>query len=172
MRQKHQRFSSDELILIRKLTDEGKSLKYLSNLLSVGKSAIYYQVRKFKPRIKKDFIVNLNNFQIGELIGAFAGDGNYFHGHYNKHFPKRSTHHRIRYFLTFSKEIEYANYLVKLLHSLNLNPNINERDKSVLIITVNSKEYITFIKNYLIWEEDKTFTIRLKMMFHNTRMNF
>ncbi len=162
MRLKHQRLSSEELLLIRKLTDEGKSLNYLSNLIKVGKPTIYYQVRKFKPRIKKDFIVNLTDFQIGELIGAFAGDGNYSHKGYDRNYPRKSIQHRIRYFLTFSKEREYANYLKGLLANLNLNPYIVERDKSVLIVTVGSKEFINFIKEYLVWESDKTYTIRLK----------
>ena len=162
MRLKHQRLSSEELILIRKLTNEGKSLNYLSNLIGVGKPTIYYQVRKFKPRIKKDFIVNLNDFQIGELIGAFAGDGNYYHEKENKNYLNRGSHYRVRYFLTFSKERDYANYIKGLLNNLNLNSHIIERDKSVLIVTVNSKEFINFIKEYLDWKSDKTFTIKLK----------
>ena len=154
MRNKNERLSSEDLLTIRQLTNEGKSLNYLSKLMNLGKPTIYYQVRKFKPRIKKDFIVNLKDFQIGELMGAFAGDGNYYHDKVGKH--------RIRYFLTFSKERDYANYLTNLLRQLNLNPHIIERDNSVLIVTINSKEYIEFIRTYLTWEEDKTFTIRLK----------
>jgi len=162
MRLKNQRLSSEELLLIRKLTEEGKSLNHLSSLLKVGKPTIYYPVRKFKPRIKKDFIVNLEDFQIGELIGAFAGDGNYYHKNYNPDLPKGDVKHKVRYFLTYSREKDYAEYLKNLLIKLNLNPNIINRDDSVLIVTVNSKEYINFIKEYLAWEDDKTFTIRLK----------
>lgn len=162
MRLKHQRLYHEEIILIRKLTNEGKSLNYLSDLLGVGKTTIYYQVRKFKPRIKKDFIVKLNDFQIGELIGAFAGDGNYSHKKYDKNYPKKSYQHRIRYSLTFSKERDYADYLKNLLSKLNLNPYVVERDNSVLIVTVGSKELINFIKEYLTWESDKTYTIKLK----------
>jgi hypothetical protein len=162
MKQKYERFSTEDLKLIRKLTDEGKSLKYLSDLFNVRKNSIYYQVRKFKPRIKKDFVANLSDFQIGELIGAFAGDGNYYHQPYNKDFPHRSTHHRIRYSLTYSKEKDYAEYLKNLLFKTNLNPHIINRNNSDLILTVNSKEYINFIKTYLIWDKDKTLTIKLK----------
>lgn len=118
MRIKNQRLTKDEILTIKKLTYEGKSLNYLSKLLDLDKTTIYYQVRKFKPRIKKDFVVNLNDFQIGELIGAFAGDGNYSHKEYDKNFPKRSSHHKIRYSLTFSKEKEYADYLKRLLENV------------------------------------------------------
>ncbi|MEK6928210.1 MAG: LAGLIDADG family homing endonuclease [Nanoarchaeota archaeon] len=161
MRQKNQRLSKEEIETITRLTKEGKSLNYLSKLLNLNKPTIYYQVRKFKPRIKKEFKVNLNDFQIGELIGAFAGDGNYYHRDYHKDFPSNSCSYLVRYFLTFPKERDYANYLFTLLKSLNLNPNLNERKPSVFVVSVKSKEYISFIKKYLIWEKDKTFTIRL-----------
>ncbi|MEK6910331.1 MAG: hypothetical protein AABW82_01005 [Nanoarchaeota archaeon] len=161
MRIKNERLSSDDLQLIRRLTDEGKSLNYLSKLMNLGKPTIYYQVRKFKPRIKKDFIVNLNDFQIGELIGAFAGDGNYYHNSYDPKFPKKTNQHRVRYFLTYAKEADYAEYLKNLLIKLNLNPCIME-NKSVFIVNISSKEYIEFIKSYLIWEKGKTFSIRLR----------
>ncbi|MEK6855922.1 MAG: LAGLIDADG family homing endonuclease [Nanoarchaeota archaeon] len=161
MRNKNQRLSKEEIEIIRKLTEEGKSLNYLSKLLNINKPTIYYQVRKFKPRIKKEFIVNLSDFQIGELIGAFAGDGNYYHQNYNKNFPNREIPYRITYYLTFPKERDYAYYLQALLKNLNLNPYLIERP-SVFALVVKSKEFINFIKNYLIWEKDKTFTIRLK----------
>ncbi|NCO11018.1 hypothetical protein CO038_04220 [Candidatus Pacearchaeota archaeon CG_4_9_14_0_2_um_filter_39_13] len=172
MVQKNRRFSTEEILLIKRLTDEGKSLNYLSRLFSVGKSTLYYQIRKFKPRIKKEFLVRLSDFHIGELIGAFAGDGNYSHQRYDRRFPSRPTHHRIRYFLTFSKEREYAEYLKNLLAKLNLNPYIMNRNESVLILTVNSKEYIDFIKTYLTWDKDKTFSIRLKKNISEYSDNF
>ena len=152
MRYKNQRLSSEDLLLIRKLTDEGKSLNYLSKLMDLGKPTIYYQVRKFKPRIKKDFVVNLKDFQIGELIGAFAGDGNYHHKKYDKLNPKKSCSHRISYFLSFSREQDYAQHINNLLMQLNLNPNIINRDQSVSIVIVKSLEYVNFIKNYLNWD--------------------
>ena len=161
MRLKNQRLSSEDLLLIRKLTDEGKSLNFISKEMGLLKTTIYYQVRKFKPRIKKEFIVNLNDFQIGELMGAFAGDGSYFHRRYDNSFPKRSSHYRIAYFLTYSKEIEYAMYIKELLKSLNLNP-FSYKHQGTMAVAVNSKEYAEFIKNYLIWEKNKTLSIMLR----------
>ena len=160
MRLKNQRFSSEELLLIRKLTDEGKSLNYLSQLMKVGKPTVCYQVRKFKPRIKKEFTVNLDDFQIGELIGAFAGDGSYSHRKYDNKFPQKSSHYKINYFLTLSKEVGYASYLRDLLVSLNLNPFFSYSSKGGISIGVNSKEYFEFIINFLIWDDNKTLTVR------------
>ncbi len=162
VRYKNQRLSSQDLLLIRKLTDEGKSLNYLSGLIGAGKPTIYYQVRKFKPRIKKDFIVNLNDFQIGELIGAFAGDGNYYHRKYDYKINK-SSHYKIRYRLSSLTDIHYANYLIRLLKKLGLNPYIiKKKNGNCIELTVNSKSYIEFIQKFLIWEKDKTYSIRLK----------
>ncbi len=172
MRNRHQRFSSEDVIKIRKLTDEGKSLNYLSKIMGSGKSAIYYQVRKFKPRMKKEIIVNLTEFQIGELIGAFAGDGNYFHEKYDSLHHKKGGRHRIRYSLTFSKERDYAEYLASLLTKLNLNPQIYGSGDSVLILVVNSKEYINFIREYLAWGDDKTYTLGLKKDISEYSDNF
>ena len=158
MRVKNQRLSQEELILIRRLTNEGKSLNYLSNLIGVGKPTIYYQVRKFKPRIKKDFVVNLNDFQIGELIGAFAGDGTYYHSK-----SDRRSHHKIRYCLSSLTDIPYAKHLMQLLKGMGLNPYIiKKKDGNSIELTINSKSFIEFIKEYLKWDNDKTFSVRLR----------
>lgn len=157
----HQRLTPENLLLIRKLTDEGESLSYISKQMNVSKTTIYYQVRKFKPRIKKDFIVELNDFQIGELIGAFTGDGNYFHKDYNKYSKNRSSNYRVTYFLTYKKELEYARYIKELLTSMNLNP-FSYQHEGAIGISVNSKDYIEFIKKFLIWEKNKTLSICLR----------
>lgn len=163
MRLKNQRFSSEELFLIRKLTDDGKSLAHLSQLLCVGKPTIYYQVRKFKPRIKKDFIVNLEEFQIGELIGAFAGDGSYVCCLNDKKDMNRGRQHRIRYHISLRDEYPYAEYLASMLKQINLNPHLfNSEKRGVVDVQVSSVEFISFIKEYLIWERDKTLTVRLR----------
>lgn len=157
---KFKRLSEDDKTLIKKLTNEGKSLRDISKVTGLGITTIYYQVRKFKPKLKKDFVVKLNDFQIGELIGAFAGDGSYSHKKYDRRFPQKSSHYKINYYLTYPKEIQYASYLKNLLNSLNLNP-FNYIREGTIMVGVNSKEYYYFIKRYLIWEQDKTVTIRL-----------
>lgn len=167
MRNKNQRLSSKELVLIRTLTNEGRSLNYLSKLIGVGKPTIYYQVRKFKPRIRKDFLINLNDFQIGELIGAFAGDGTYFHKEYN---PKigGDSHYKIRYCLSSLTDIPYSKYLLKLLRKLGLNPYIiKKKNGNGIELTINSKSLIEFIQKFLIWDKDKTFSIRLRESIEN-----
>lgn len=153
-RNKYARLNSEEKENIKKMTLEGKSLRDIVRETGFGITTIYYQVRKFKPKQQKDFIVNLQDKEIGELIGAFAGDGNYHYEKYN---------YRVRYCLSLITDKDYANYLRDLLRKFNLNPYIITRKKDNSInLTIKSKAYINFIQKFLIWEKDKTFTIRLK----------
>jgi len=160
-RNKYQRLSEEEKELIRKMTLEGKSLRQISSLINLGITTIYYNVRKFKPKQRKKFVCNLNDFQIGELVGAFAGDGNFYHS-----IKGRCSKYTIRYFLSYEDDMFYAQYLTNLLKNMNLNANMFPRKQgekwSVIIINVYSKEFYNLIKNYLIWEGKKGHTVRLK----------
>jgi hypothetical protein len=64
-RNKYQRLSKEEKEVIKKMTLDGKSLRELSRLMRLGITTIYYQVRKFKPKQRKEFIVNLSEKEIG-----------------------------------------------------------------------------------------------------------
>lgn len=161
-RKKYQRLSSEYLEVIKKLTKRGESLNHIAKITGLGKTTIYYQTRKFKPKLKKDFIVQLNNFQIGELIGAFAGDGSYYHKKRNPPL-KSSYHHRVRFHLSFKSDKKYGKYLFRLLKGCNLNPfYIIKPESGRLDLSISSKEFIEFIKNFIIWDDNKTYSIRLK----------
>lgn len=164
LRKKNQRLSSEEILLIRNLTLEGKSLNYLSNLIGVDKTTIYYQVRKFKSRIKKEFNpTGLTDYQIGELIGAFAGDGSYTYLLNDKNDVRKGAQHRIRYHLSLKDDYLYALYLRDLLIKLNLNPHLYKRESNGTIdVAISSRLFIDLIREYLIWEGKKTYSVRLK----------
>lgn len=163
MRIKNQRFSSQEILLIKNLTENGQSLNHISRVLNVGKPTIYYQVRKFKPRLRKDFIVNINEFQIGELIGAFAGDGSYVYRLRDKQDLKKGGQYIIRYHLSMKDDLQYAEYLKNILIQMNLNPHLYKRESNgTLELTLSSKSFILFIKKYLIWDGKKTYSVCLK----------
>lgn len=158
------RLSEEDKDHLKRLTLEGKSLNTISKLTGLGKTTIYYQVRKFKPRQWCKMEINLSEFEIGELVGAFAGDGNYYHKKYDPS-PEgnKDSRYRIRYFLSLNSEQDYALYLIALLKRLNLNPGKYIREKEgTICINLNSKDFSLFIKKYLRWEEDKTFSIRLR----------
>lgn len=150
----YSRLSLEEKEEIKRLTLSGKSLRDISKIMNFAITTIYYHVRKFKPKLQKDFVLNLPDEKIGELIGAFAGDGSFYFSSYN---------YKIRYALCASKDQNYALYLIELLKRLNLNPFlIKKKDEDCINILINSKAYIEFIKNFLIWNEDKTLSVKLK----------
>jgi hypothetical protein len=162
-RKSNQRLSQKERLIIKKLTHNGKSLRYISKLLNLGITTIYYQVRKFKSKQRKNFIVNLSEKEIGELMGAFAGDGSYYYSINDKKDKTRGGQYKIRYHLSLKTDIPYAEYLRNLLIKLNLNPHLFVReDNHTIDVAVSSLHYLNFIKEYLKWEEDKTFSIKLK----------
>ena len=130
--------------------------------MGLGITTIYYQVRKFKPKMHKDFNVGeLTDFEIGELMGAFAGDGSFYHKKYDS-IKNNDSRYRTRYHLSLVTDINYLNYLSDLLKKMNLNPIISHREEdNSIVLNINSKDFYKLIREYLTWEEDKTFTIRL-----------
>ncbi len=157
-RNKYQRLPEEMKEFLKRLTLDGKSLNEISKITGLGKTTIYYQTKKLKVRQRKNFIIKLDDKQTGELIGAFAGDGSYYHNS-----NKKLYHHKVRYHFCLSKDLDYAKYIKQLLQKLNLNPfMIPIPAQNELNILVNSKDYIKFIKNFLEWEDNRTLSIRLK----------
>jgi len=155
-RKKHQRLSKEEKENIRKMTLDGKSLNQIVSLTGLGKTTVYYNVKDLKPRQWRELIINLPEEKIGELMGAFAGDGSYYH-------PKNGSSHKIRFSLSISKDMAYAKYLIDLLKKLNLNPFLYKKEKeNGLDIIVNSKKFINFIFLFLEWKGKRTYSIMLK----------
>ena len=153
-RNKYQRLSKEEKEFIKQKTLEGKSLRKLAKLMNLGITTIYYHVRKFKPKQTKEFLINLPEEKIGEIMGAFAGDGSYYYW---------VGHHTIRFSLSISRDMQYAKYLMDLLRQLNLNPFLFKKEKeNAMDIAVHSKSFIEFIRKFLVWEGKKSPSIRLK----------
>lgn len=158
-RNKYQRLSKEEKESIKNMTLEGKSLNKIAMLTGFEKTTIYYNVKDLKPRQWRKLMVNLPDEKIGELMGAFAGDGSYYHPGYLKGNCK----HNIRYSLCLSRDMEYAKYLIELLKKLNLNPFLFKKPKeNAMDISLNSKEYYIYIKQFLEWDEVRSHSIRLK----------
>ena len=78
-RKLNQRLSKEDKLTIKELTNKGRSLRDISKIMNLGITTIYYQVRKFKPRQRKNFVINISEEEIGELTGAFAGDGSSYY---------------------------------------------------------------------------------------------
>ncbi len=62
------------------LYKEGNSLKKLSKDLGIGESSLYYHIRKTYGRVYPEIKFNpTKQSELGEIIGAFVGDGNFFY---------------------------------------------------------------------------------------------
>ncbi len=128
-------------------------------------------------RVKQIKIPN-SHFLIGQIIGAFAGDGCYSKGK-----TKRGIKHFIRFCLSYEKDVDYKNYLFLIFQKMNLNPRVHikkYRDKlSAFEIRICSIKFIEFIKNYLYWDDTigsiqrfknskkKTYSVHLKYPLEN-----
>jgi len=173
IKKKFQRLSNNDKELIKQKTLLGESLNKISKSMQLNKNTVYYNVRKFKPRVNREILIhNLSDTQVGELIGAFAGDGSYYHQNYSP-IKKNSTQHRIRYHLSFRDDWNYTRYLFSLLKKINLNPFlIKDEANGRLDISLSSKQFIEFIKCYLIWNDKKTLSICLKKELGDYGENF
>jgi len=160
-RNKYSRLIIDEKEKIKELTLGGKSLRQISRIMNLGITTIYYHVRKLKGKQRKNFKCELSDFEIGELVGAFAGDGSFYHDTYG-----RSSHYSVSYYLSYKDDQDYAKYLTVLLKKMSLNPMIffskHKGELSKITLRVSSKDFYNLIKNYLVWEGKKTYSVRLK----------
>ncbi|MBU1199659.1 MAG: hypothetical protein KKF46_01320 [Nanoarchaeota archaeon] len=147
---------------IRNLKSQGKSLREICTLTRIPLSTLQYQLSKGESRKReKNIRIPKDDFVIGELIGAFAGDGNYY---LDKN--GRSYKYHIRFFLSYRDDTQYKLYLMRILKKFNLNPRVfivkYKGKPSVFVIRVTSKKLVEFIREYLSWKSTKGRTVHLK----------
>ena len=143
------------------LIKKGVSLNKIQKKTGINKSTLYLYYKKIKGRKFKKVSIDLENQEaIGEFIGVFAGDGNFFYG--------KNYHYRIR-ISTGILEKEYMVFLKKFLTDLfSKKPRVYKDDKNnVYIIDYYSKDIYLLIKKYLIWNENKTKSVKLKKIDKN-----
>lgn len=144
---------------IRDKTTNGESLNKISEELGIGKTTVYYYFRKIKGKTIKPISLNFNSLdEMGEILGIFAGDG---HFQLDKNYT-----YTIRIYLGFD-EMEYANDLVGLFSKCFGKKPMMRREHSVIILTYTSKDIYKFLKEYLQWGSNKTYSIRLKNLNHD-----
>ena len=157
-----QRLSKDQIKLLKTLSNKGLSLRKIQKRTKIPLSTIQYRLNKNKGlKREKQIKIPSSDFIKGELVGSFAGDGNYY---YDK--TGRCSKHRIRYSLSYQKDREYANHLVSILKSMGLNVHnyikMYKGNPSELELRVHSINFIKFIKEYIVWEGRKSYSVQLK----------
>lgn len=146
------------LNMIRK----GISLNKISKSTGLGKSTLYFHYKKIKGRKIQLIKINFDKQEeLGEFIGIFSGDGSFY---------KRveGCQYIIRIYIGYYEK-HYADYLEeKLFEWFGKRPKIYTTyyngNPSMIVLYYSSKRMYTFIKDYLIWEGKKTYTIRLKKL--------
>jgi len=149
------KISSEAITMIK----EGKSLNQIIKSTSFNKSSLYYHYKKLNGKKFKHVTINEKDKEkIGEFLGIFAGDGNFY-------FSKKLYKYSIRIY-TGLYEKQYADYINNFLKELfKKEPQryVN-KDNNVITTCYYSKDIYELIKKYLIWEDNKTKTIRLKVI--------
>ncbi len=145
------------------LINQGLSINRISKKLGgISKGTIYYHYKKIKGRKIKRVRIKRDDLLIGEFIGLFAGDGNFF--------KTKQYHYRIRIFCN-AKDVGFVSQIEEMFQELfSKSPFhfINKRG-DVVIICYSSKKIYELIKQYLYWDEDnkKTYTVCLNCTEHS-----
>jgi len=136
------------------------SINKISKELNLAKSTIYYHYNKIKGKKFKEIEFNFNQKELGEFLGIFAGDGNFFH--------TSEEGYRIRFFVGYYEK-DYSKNLKKLFFKIfNKNP-WTWNNKSVIILQYKSKTLYNLLKKYLSWNGKKTYSINLTNLNHSKR---
>jgi len=153
------RLTNEQKISIRKMALDGYSIRKIKDELNKSKTTIYYHTRKILGRKIKQIKIENDLNAIGEFMGVFAGDGSFC--------KSKLYHYRIILFLS-AKEENYMISLSNMLYSLfNKKPNVYFRkDHNYFEIIYNSKKLYNFIREFLVWDGKKVYSIRLKKINH------
>lgn len=137
----------------------GISLNKIKESTGIGKSTLYYHYKKIKGKKFIDVKIKESNLdKLGEFLGIFTGDGGFY-------FDKKRCKYIIRIYLGLY-EVGYRKYLNKFLTNFfEKQPRIYGRmSNGVEITEYYSKDIYQLLRKHLVWENNKTKTIRLKSL--------
>lgn len=141
------------------------SIPKISKELNIAKSTIYYHYKKIKGRKYKKTKIPEDDKIIGEFMGIFAGDGNFF-------FDKNKYQYRISIFLHAIDDKIYAEYIKELVKS-NFNKKMQEyKRENLLTLRIYSKGIYNMIKENLNLFPAKTYNICIKKPLNKMSKEF
>jgi hypothetical protein len=146
------RFSDSELRKIKKLVENGASLREINVQMGRNKSSVQYQVAKLKGKKRRGgefHIEKLSDLELGWLIGCYAGDD-------SRYFRKKTYSYEVKFALN---EKEYP--IVELVETLLSKCGVNSwrcLDKRRVYVKCLSKKLFDFVEKYLQWEGTKKST--------------
>ena len=162
---KTRRLCRVEKAKIVKMAMSGCSLTEISKASKLKKTTVYYWVRKTLGKRIRDIIVNERDMEtVGEIIGAFAGDGS---ANVDKNYQ-----YVIRFSLS-KNERKYAQRIISLLKSVyGVKPWICK--SHVITLKTERKKILQHLENYLQWDKNqrRTYTTQLKKKIDELDRNF
>ena len=151
---------------IIKQINEGNSINKISKSLDLRKSTIYHYYKKIKGRKFKLVKIPTDDKIIGEFLGVFAGDGNFF-------FEKNIGHYSITIYLHAIDDKEYGFYLKRLIEeNFNKKVRIYFKKRNELKLAFYSKDIYKLIDEYLTISGNKTLNVSLKKPISSLTQGF
>lgn len=144
---------------ILNMIKEGLSLNKIKRLTGINKSTLYYHYKKINGKKFSGVGIEESDLnRLGEFLGIFAGDGNFY-------FDKKLYKYTVRIYLGLY-ETGYRKYLNKFLTDFfKKQPRVYERmSHGVEVSEYYSRDIYRLLRKYLAWEDNKTKTIRLKSL--------
>ena len=132
------RLTKNQIGQIIKMTEDGKSLNYISGELKIKKTTVYYHFLKIRGRTNiKPTLKFSNDKELGEIIGIFTGDGSL------SYIPKRYGY-QVR--VHFGKvNIDYMWYVKSLFEKcFGKKFLVKNSGKNGVIIETMSKDIFNF----------------------------
>jgi len=151
------RFTEDELHEIRRLVEDGTSLRVIASKLARNKSAVQYHAAKLRPRIprgKELLVERLTDKERGWLVGCYAGDG-------SRYFRKEAYSYEVKFALN---ENEYP--IVERVEAYLLKCGMKTRrsiDRTRVYVRCQSKKLFESVEKWLSWHgKKKSKSVRLR----------
>ena len=119
----------------------------INNLLSL--------ITKIKGRkIKQIEFRNIPDDEIGEIIGAFAGDGNFY--------KDKNYHYTVQFLFGYCSEAYARSFEQLLINSFDKKPLRCRAGAGEFALRYYSKKLYLWIRERLDWEGKKTYSVRLR----------
>lgn len=157
------RLTQKEIKKITEMAKENRSLNEISNILNIKKTTAYYWfVKAVGKKINPVEIDRSDEFAIGQFMGAFSGDGNFY-------FDRKSYHYRIS-FVTSLYEKMYAAELQNLIRQIFGKESAMYELENKILLVVYGKDILELIKEHLRWHGKKGSSVRLRhnLSFYST----
>src|SRR3989344_6358277 len=158
------RLTDSQIIAMKKLIKNGKSLNYISKELDVGKTTVYYYFREIKGKTFKSTVIKFDSDkELGEVVGIFTGDG-------SQSFDPMGYHYQNKVHFGLHNK-DYVFYVKNLYEKCFGKKFFVSKDgPTKLVVITNSKDIFNFFHKYVKFDsKDKSNTASLKIKYRKNK---